>query len=70
MDNTCVCHGCTAETGRTPTCKFDGSCDKYAKWKAEHERQLEAVKAKKDADNTLRSYKIELSAVLRNGGRK
>ena len=32
--------------GRTSTCKFDGTCDKYAKWKPEYEKTRKAVQAK------------------------
>ena len=32
------CYGCVPPK-RTPTCKFDGSCDKYAKEKERHDRE-------------------------------
>lgn len=36
---------CTPEcTGRTATCKFDGTCDKYDKWKAEYEKTRAEVR--------------------------
>lgn len=29
----CKCRTCTKENGRTPTCKFDGTCSKYAEFR-------------------------------------
>ena len=38
---------CTPECRRrTATCKCDGTCGEYAKWKTEYEETLKAVKAK------------------------
>lgn len=32
------CYGCVPPK-RTPTCKFDGTCNKYAEAKAEHDKR-------------------------------
>jgi hypothetical protein len=37
MDIKC-CYGCVPPK-RTPTCKFDGTCNKYAEAKAEHDAE-------------------------------
>lgn len=38
---------CTPDCAkRTATCKFDGTCDKYGKWKAEYEKTRKAVQDK------------------------
>lgn len=58
------CHGCTAEDGRTPTCKFDGSCGLYAEWQAYHKRQKEAYRAYKQADYIDNGYAKETNARL------
>lgn len=41
------CYGCVPPK-RTPTCKFDGSCNKYAKAKKQHD-SLKAEYDKKEA---------------------
>lgn len=37
------CNGCVPPK-RTPTCKFDGSCNKYAEAKAKHDAELEQIR--------------------------
>lgn len=59
------CHGCTAETGRTPTCHNAGNCERHDAWKAQHEREREELRRKKAADRNLRTYKVELAAKFR-----
>ena len=59
------CHGCTAETGRTPTCKFDGTCDLYREWSAEHNRQKEAYRAFIQSDMAATSYANQTHARLK-----
>ena len=45
---------CTPECRRrTATCKFDGTCGEYAKWKAEYEETRKAVKAKWSGDRDI-----------------
>lgn len=55
------CHGCTAETGRTPTCHAAGSCQRHDEWKARHEQEREEQRRKREADRRLRSYKCEFA---------
>lgn len=66
--NDSPCYGCTAETGRTPTCKFDGTCDKYAKWKAKQIEEQRRIRTEREKDNLYRSYVAETSA--RNNKRR
>ncbi len=42
MAITC-CNGCVPPK-RTPTCKFDGTCNKYAEAKAKHDAELEQIR--------------------------
>lgn len=37
---------------RTATCKFDGTCSKYADWKAEHEADIQHYR------NTFRGSRL------------
>lgn len=33
----CPCYGCTAETGRSPTCHHDGTCKRgHGEWQRKH----------------------------------
>lgn len=59
------CHGCTAETGRTPTCKFDGSCNKYEAWNEEHTRIKGEMWRHKYSDSMANAYAKETHARLR-----
>ena len=59
------CHGCTAETGRTPTCHNAGNCERHDAWKAQHEREREERRQQKAIQNTYRTYKVELSSTLK-----
>jgi len=54
----CPCRGCTQETGRSPTCHHDGTCQRgHADWQREHNAEMAARrKAKRrqdDADGLL-----------------
>lgn len=66
--NDCPCGRCTAETGRTPTCKFDGTCDKYSTWNEKHIEQNRKIRSEREKDNLYRSYIAETSA--RNNKRR
>lgn len=59
------CHGCTAETGRTPTCHNAGHCERHDAWKAQHDREREERRQQKAIQNTYRTYKVELSSTLK-----
>lgn len=37
------CNGCVPPK-RTPTCKFDGTCNKYAEAKAKHDAEMEQIR--------------------------
>lgn len=70
MVNDSPCHGCTAETGRTPTCHNAGNCERHDAWKAQHEREHEELQQKKAAERNLRTYKVELAAKHRKEGHR
>ena len=65
MVNDSPCHGCTAETGRTPTCHNVGNCERHDAWKAQHDREREERRQQKAIQNTYRTYKVELSNTLK-----
>lgn len=48
------CNGCVP-TKRTPTCKFDGTCDRYIKAKAEHDRKKAEADLKRSIAGGLTS---------------
>jgi hypothetical protein len=54
------CYGCVPPK-RTPTCKFDGTCNKYAEAKAEHDKhkaELDRERYVKGAILNDRSKKV------------
>lgn len=51
------CNGCVPPK-RTPTCKFDGTCDKYAKAKAQHDKEKAAIDQKKRIENGLNTQAV------------
>ena len=51
------CYGCVPPK-RTPTCKFDGSCDKYATAKAIYEAENADRDRKNRIENGLTSQSI------------
>ena len=51
------CNGCVPPK-RTPTCKFDGSCDKYSKAKAKHDQEKAISDQKKRIENGLNSQAV------------
>ena len=67
MVNDSPCHGCTAETGRTPTCHNAGECERHDKWKAQHEKEREETRQRKQKQNMLRWYHVDLANRLRKG---
>ena len=44
---------------RTATCKFDGTCSKYADWKAERDEALRFCWQEKMKDNPAKTYKVD-----------
>ena len=48
------CYGCLPPK-RTTTCKFDGTCDRYAKAKEQHDSQKAAYDQKKSIDSAIYS---------------
>lgn len=61
------CNGCVPPK-RTPTCKFDGTCNLYAEAKEKHELERAAQRKKRDIEAGLsaqyitsmtRAYKIQ-----------
>ena len=57
--NDCPCGNCTAEKGRTPTCKFDGTCDKYSTWNEKHIEENRKKRSAQERENMMRAYYIE-----------
>ena len=51
--NDSPCHG------RTPTCKFDGTCDQYSKWHEQHVAKQREIRSKGEAENMTNSFYIE-----------
>lgn len=68
MKNDSPCRNCTAETGRSATCHGDGTCYKYAKWKAEQIEEQRRIRTMQEELNTMRNYKVETA--LRNRKRR
>ena len=64
------CYGCTAETGRTPTCHNAGECKRHDEWKAQHEQEREETRKRKQKNNMLRGYSVDLANRLRKGDHK
>lgn len=64
------CHGCTAETGRTPTCKFDGTCNKYSDWNEQHVQEQREIRTKIEAENMTNAFYIESGMRIRKSRRK
>lgn len=48
------CNGCVPPK-RTPTCKFDGTCNLYAEAKEKHELERAAERKKRDIEAGLRN---------------
>lgn len=48
----CKCKTCTKENGRSPTCRFDGSCQVYNEFK----QQLEESKKADKKENEIAAY--------------
>ena len=46
------CKGCVPPK-RTPTCKFDGTCGKYAEAKEKHDREMAIDRQKRDVEAGL-----------------
>ncbi len=70
MVNDSPCHGCTAETGRTPTCHNTGQCERHDAWKAQHEKEREEMWRQKKVSNSLRGYAVDLAARLKKEGHR
>lgn len=67
MVNDSPCHGCTAETGRTPTCHNAGQCERHDAWRSQHEKEREEKWQRKQTSNALRGYAVDLANRLRKG---
>lgn len=52
------CKGCVPPK-RTPTCKFDGTCNKYAEAKAIHDAELERINKIRNVRNEIYSQRGE-----------
>lgn len=64
------CKGCVPPK-RTPTCKFDGTCNRYAEAKKKHDAEREAArKAKAISDGVYESRQRSARKVLRHRGDK
>lgn len=51
------CNGCVPPK-RTPTCKFDGTCNRYAEAKAKHDAQKAEIDRKKNIEAGLTSQTV------------
>ena len=51
------CNGCVPPK-RTPTCKFDGTCDEYSKAKEKHDKEKAIADQKKRVENGLTSQAV------------
>lgn len=54
------CYKCVPPK-RTPTCKFDGTCNKYAEAKKKHDEEKAAIDKKKSTEWGLYSQYCEKS---------
>lgn len=63
------CNGCVPPK-RTPTCKFDGSCNEYAEAKAKHDAEKAAENKKKAVESGLASQALKRSDRARKEWRK
>ncbi len=52
------CHGCVPPK-KTPTCKFDGTCNKYAEAKEKYEKERLEDLRKRDIQAGLRSQVMD-----------
>lgn len=50
------CNGCKPPK-RTPTCKFDGTCNKYAEAKAKHDAEMEQIRKQQGIQLGIREQK-------------
>lgn len=51
------CNGCVPPK-RTPTCKFDGTCNLYAEAKEKHDQEMAAERKKRDIEAGLSAQYI------------
>ena len=51
------CHKCVPPK-RTPTCKFDGTCNKYAEAKKKHDREKAEADKRKNIEYGLTSQHV------------
>ena len=68
----CPCHGCTEETGRSPTCRHDGTCQHgHTEWQrahiAERTARSKALGWQSEADGVLARGAIKTIKRRRHG---
>lgn len=45
---------------RTATCKFDGTCDEYKKWREKLDEQRKTKHSKKEIQKEIDNYKLQV----------
>ena len=64
------CYGCVPPK-RTPTCKFDGTCDRYENAKKEHDAEQAATRESRRVNNGILQQKQDgIRRALRAKGRR
>lgn len=64
------CYGCVPPK-RTPTCKFDGTCNKYAEANEKHQAEREALRKHLDArDSIYQQKQAGIRRAARSKGRR
>ena len=63
------CNGCVPPK-RTPTCKFDGTCNLYAEAKEKHDQDMAAQRKKRDIEAGFRNHACDCIHRLRKIKRK
>jgi hypothetical protein len=54
------CYGCVPPK-RTPTCKFDGTCNKYAAAKKKHDEEKMEIERKSSIERALNDHYAKVS---------
>lgn len=52
---------------RTPTCKFDGSCNKYSEWRKEYDKHADKYFKAKELDKNIDEYRLHIHRRLNAG---
>lgn len=56
----CPCRGCTEETGRSPTCHHDGTCQRgHADWQQRHNAEQAMRRKALSGQNSIDGFLAE-----------